>query len=104
MLAAKDLGVPHARLVHVRLLDPQPLLFHAEVMLRDGVAGGDVRAGSYGWTLGGAVGLAFVTAQEPVTTAWIEAGHWEVDVAGNRIPAEVSLRPFYDPTSARIRV
>ena len=104
VLAAKDLGVPHARLVHVRLLDPQPLLFHAEVMLRDGVAGGDVRAGSYGWTLGGAVGLAFVTAQEPVTTAWIEAGHWEVDVAGNRIPAEVSLRPFYDPTSARIRV
>ena len=58
--AAKERGTPHHRLVQVLLEDPEPLLFHAEPVLRDGVVVGYVRAASYGWTLGGAVGLAFV--------------------------------------------
>jgi 4-methylaminobutanoate oxidase (formaldehyde-forming) len=92
------------RLVQVRLLDPEPLLHHAEVVHRDGVPVGYVRAGSYGWTLGSAVGLAMVSGQgEPVTPDWLAAGAWEVDVAGTRHAAEVSLRPMYDPTSARVR-
>jgi 4-methylaminobutanoate oxidase (formaldehyde-forming) len=97
-------GMPR-RLVQVRLLDPEPLLFHAEIVLRDGQPVGYVRAGSYGWTLGSAVGLAMVEAGgEPVTPDWLADGTWEVDIAGTRYPAEVSLRPMYDPTSARIRV
>jgi hypothetical protein len=31
-------------------------------------------------------------------------GTWEVDIAGRVYPAEVSLRPFYDPDMARIKV
>ncbi|MEZ5095563.1 MAG: FAD-dependent oxidoreductase [Nocardioides sp.] len=93
------------RLVQLRLLDPEPLLYHAEVVLRDGQPVGYVRAASYGWTLGGAVGLAMVSAGgEPVTPDWLAAGTWQVDIAGNRHPAEVSLRPMYDPSSARVRV
>jgi 4-methylaminobutanoate oxidase (formaldehyde-forming) len=92
------------RLVQVRLLGPDPLLHHAEVVHRDGVAVGYVRAASYGWTLGSAVGLAMVSGDgEPVTPDWLAAGSWEIDVAGTRYAAEVSLRPMYDPTSARIR-
>ena len=41
---------------------------------------------------------------EPVTPDWLNAGNWEVDIAGVRHPVEVSLRPMYDPTSARIKV
>ena len=93
----------HDRLVQVLLSDPEPLMFGAEVLLRDGVAVGDVRSASYGWTLGGAVGIASVAADEPVTAAWLAAASWEVDVAGVRVPATVSLRPLYDPTSARVR-
>ncbi|NYD43284.1 FAD-dependent oxidoreductase [Nocardioides panaciterrulae] len=92
------------RLVQLRVLDPEPLLFHAEVVHRDGVPVGYVRAASYGWTVGSAVGLAFVAGGgAPVTADWLAAGSWEVDVAGTRWPVEVSLRPFYDPTSARVR-
>lgn len=87
-------GTPTSRLVSVLLTDPEPLLFEAEVLLRDGVPVGDVRAASYGWTLGAAVGLASVTAEEPVTPAWIDAGSWEVDIAGRRHPARVSLEAF----------
>jgi 4-methylaminobutanoate oxidase (formaldehyde-forming) len=93
------------RLVQVRLLDPEPLLYHAEIVLRDGRPVGYLRAGSYGWTLGSAVGLAMVEGgAEPVTADWLASGRWEVDVAGTRHPAEVSLRPMYDPTSSRVRV
>jgi glycine cleavage system aminomethyltransferase T/glycine/D-amino acid oxidase-like deaminating enzyme len=93
------------RIVQVRLLDPEPLMHDAEVVLRDGVEVGYVRAASYGWTLGGAVGLAQVSGGgEPVTAEWLRAGRWQVDVAGRRHDAEVSLRPMYDPTSARVRV
>jgi 4-methylaminobutanoate oxidase (formaldehyde-forming) len=91
------------RLVQIRLIDPEPLLFHAEPVLRDGDVVGYVRAASYGWTLGASVGLAFVTSTEKVTKDWLDAGTWEVDVAGDRYAAEVSLRPMYDPTSARVR-
>jgi 4-methylaminobutanoate oxidase (formaldehyde-forming) len=93
------------RIVQVRVLDPEPLLYHAEIVLRDGRPVGYVRAGSYGWTLGSAVGLAMVDGGGvPVTPDWLTSGRWEIEVAGTRYPAEVSLRPMYDPTSARVRV
>ncbi len=93
----------HDALVQVLLTDPEPLMFGAEVMLRNGVPVGDVRSASYGWTLGGAVGIASVAGGAPITRAWLDEGVWEVDVAGIRVPATVSLRPLYDPTSARVR-
>ena len=37
-----------------------------------------------------------------VTAADLAAGSFEVDVAGTRVPARVSLRPFLDPERARI--
>ena len=69
----------------------------AEVVWRDGEPVGYVRAGSYGFTLGGAVGLVMVEAGEPVNQAYLDGGEWEVEIAGRRHPARVSLRPMYDP-------
>ncbi len=103
LLARKDSFPSTQRLVQIRLTDPEPLLYHAEPVLRDGDVVGYVRAASYGWTLGAAVGLAFVSADEKITKDWLDAGRWEVDIAGERFGAEVSLRPMYDPTSARVR-
>ena len=103
VLAKKAEGPPTRRLLQVRLLDPEPLMYHAEVVHRSGRPAGYIRAASYGHTLGSAVGLAMIEADEPITGAFLEAADWEVDVAGQRHPAVVSLRPMYDPTNARIR-
>jgi glycine cleavage system aminomethyltransferase T/glycine/D-amino acid oxidase-like deaminating enzyme len=106
-LLARKATFPSAqRLVQIRLVDPEPLMYHAEPVLRDGEVVGYVRAASYGWTLGASVGLAFVTAagDDTVSKEWLGAGTWEVDIAGERHAAEVSLRPMYDPTSARVRI
>ena len=60
VLARREQGPLRRRLVQVLVLDPEPLMHHAEILLRDGVAVGYVRAASYGHTLGGAVGLALI--------------------------------------------
>jgi 4-methylaminobutanoate oxidase (formaldehyde-forming) len=102
-LAQKAGGVPRRRLVQLLVQDPEPLLFHAEPVLRDGRPVGYVRSASYGHTLGGAVGLATVERDGPVDAAWLKDGHWEVDIAGRRYPATISLRPLYDPRMERIK-
>ena len=102
-LAQKEAGGLRRRLLQVALSDPAPLMYHGEVVYRDGEIVGDVRAASYGHTLGGAVGLTMVEAEAPVTPKWIAAGTWEVDVAGRRYPARASLRPLYDPKNEKIK-
>jgi 4-methylaminobutanoate oxidase (formaldehyde-forming) len=91
------------RLLQVLVKDPEPLLYHAAVVYRNDKAVGYVRAASYGHTLGGAVGLAMIEAGEPLNKAYLQEGEWEIDIAGKRYPAEVSLRPMYDPKMERIR-
>jgi heterotetrameric sarcosine oxidase gamma subunit len=104
VLARKAAGPLTRRLIQLRVLDPEPLLHHAEVVWRDDRAVGYVRAGSYGHTLGGAVGLAMVDAGgAPVDAAYLASGRWTVEIAGARYPIAVSLRPMYDPDSARIK-
>jgi 4-methylaminobutanoate oxidase (formaldehyde-forming) len=103
VVAKRAEGPLARRLVQVLLRDPEPLMFHAEVVYRDGVPVGYVRAASYGFTLGGAVGLAMVDAGGPLDQDWLDAGRWEVDVAGRRYPATASLRPLYDPQMLRVR-
>lgn len=90
------------RLVNVLLRDPEPILIHHEIMLRNGKPVGYLRAGSYGHTLGAAVGLAMVEGN-PVNAAYLSTGDWAVEIAGRVYPADVSLKPFYDPEMVRIR-
>ncbi len=92
------------RLVQVLVLDPEPLMYHGEVVRRDSIPVGYIRAASYGFTLGGAVGLAMIEAGEPVTADYLSTGTWEVDIAGTLYPATVSIRPMYDPKSERVRM
>jgi 4-methylaminobutanoate oxidase (formaldehyde-forming) len=33
----------------------------------------------------------------------VNAGRYEIEVAGERIPATVSLKPFYDSSGQRVR-
>jgi 4-methylaminobutanoate oxidase (formaldehyde-forming) len=103
VLAQKAAGPLRKRLLQVLVSDPEPLLVHAEVVRRDGVPVGYVRAASYGHTLGGAVGLVLVEADEPIDAAWIAAGSWTVEIADREWPATASLRPLYDPANERIR-
>jgi glycine cleavage system aminomethyltransferase T len=89
--------------VQILVKDPEPMLFHAEIVHRDGKPVGYLRAASYGHTLGGAVGLAMIEAGVPIDGKWLEAGRWEVDIAGVLYPAVASLKPLFDPENKKIK-
>jgi glycine cleavage system aminomethyltransferase T/glycine/D-amino acid oxidase-like deaminating enzyme len=91
------------RLAQVLVKDPEPLLFHGEVVTRNGIGVGAVRSGSYGYTLGGAVGLFMIAAEETIDEDYIARGHWEIDIAGKLYPVAVSLEPLYDPKMKKIK-
>ncbi len=93
------------RLAQVKVLDPEPLLFHAEVITRNGEKAGYVRSGSYCWTLGSAVGLFMIETGDgkPVDQAYIDEAKWEINIAGKIYSAEVSLKPMFDPDNAKIK-
>jgi 4-methylaminobutanoate oxidase (formaldehyde-forming) len=103
-VAARKAGGPLTRrIVQLLITDPEPLLFHAEVIRRNGVPVGYIRAASYGHTLGGAVGLAMIEAGEPVTAAYLSDATWTVEIADRQYPAMASMSPLYDPRNERIK-
>jgi heterotetrameric sarcosine oxidase gamma subunit len=85
--------------------DPGALMWGSELVLRDGRPAGQVTSAAWGETLGAAVGLAYVSdpAGAPVTRDFLETGSYTVNVAGQLVPARVSLRPPYDPSGRRVR-
>jgi 4-methylaminobutanoate oxidase (formaldehyde-forming) len=93
-----------SRLVQFLLDDPEPLLFGEEPILLDGSAVGYLRSGAYGFTLGGAMGMGYVTHDDGVTAALVDEGTFEIVVAGERVPARASLGPMYDPKGLRVRM
>ena len=95
--AKKAEGPLTRRLVQVLVEDPEPMLHHAEPVLRDGKPVGYVRAASYGHTLGGAVGLAMVEGSEAVDKAWMEGADWQVEVAGTPVPGACVAAPALRP-------
>ncbi|MBW2660049.1 MAG: GcvT family protein, partial [Deltaproteobacteria bacterium] len=96
-------GGPKRRLAQILVNDPEPLLYHAEVVSRNGKNVGYVRSGSYCYTLGGAAGLFMIEADEIIDDAYIENGKWEIDIAGRLYSAQVSLKPLYDPEMKKIK-
>jgi 4-methylaminobutanoate oxidase (formaldehyde-forming) len=104
LLERKARGPLQRRLVSLLVRDPAPQMFHAEVVRRDGKPVGYVRAASYGHTLGGAVGLAFLEPQQAVDEAWLAGGDWQVEIAGTLYPCLVSARPLYDPKGEKIKL
>ncbi len=103
LLRQKEEGPLKYRLAQFLLQDPEPLLHGGETILNNGERVGYIRAGGYGHTLGGSVGLGQVKNEEGVTAEFIRGGHFELKIAGVRYPVLASLRPMYDPHNERVR-
>jgi len=103
LLRQRETGV-RRRLVHVALDDPLPLLYHNEPMWLDGKLVGRITSGMFGHTVGKSLGMGYVANPHGIVdAAFLGSGRFEVEVAGERIAAQATLRPFYDPTNSRVK-
>jgi glycine cleavage system T protein len=100
--AQKGQALPR-RLVHVRMKSSAPFLFHDEPIIRDGTLVGRITSGSEGYCLGSAVGMGYINNADGVTAEYVARGRFDIEIATEHFPAEVSLRPFFDPGSERVR-
>lgn len=116
------------RLVQVLVKDPNPMMYHGEVIWRNNKRVGEIRAASYGHSLGGAVGLGMIELhhhsdtqdnsnsttttysnsnddnQIVINKEYIDTGSWEVEIANKKYPVTVSLNPMYDPKNVKIKL
>ena len=83
--------------------DPQAVLVGRETILRNGQPVGYLTSGGYGYTIGQSIGYGYVRSDGGVTEDWLTQGRYSLIVAGEEIPATLSLRPAVDPDGTRIR-
>jgi 4-methylaminobutanoate oxidase (formaldehyde-forming) len=103
VLEKKEKGLGR-RLVQFKLRDPFPLLYHNETIYRDGVSVGRITSGGFGYYLGASIGLGYIPCEVGQTVDQLLSSEYEIDVAGVLVKAEASLRPFYDPSSERVKM
>jgi glycine cleavage system T protein len=103
LLAAKSAPVTQ-RLAQFALLDDRHLVYHNEPIWRDGVLVGRITSGMFGHTVGVSIGMGYVSNDGAAADRdWVLGGSYEIEIAGERVPARVSMAPFYDPKSERTR-
>jgi 4-methylaminobutanoate oxidase (formaldehyde-forming) len=101
LLAAKAEPPAHRLLSFVAHTGATPIAHGGELILRDGDPVGEVTSAAYGHTVGAIVALGYAaTGGARVNDAWL-AAHFEIDIAGERVPVRASLKAPYDPAGAK---
>ena len=87
-----------------RSTDPDKLLYHNEPIWRDGVIVGSITSGMYGHSVDASLGMGWVSRTDGglADRDYVLGGTYEIEVADERVPAKVSLEPWYDPKSTRV--
>ena len=103
-LAALDRSALRRRIVSLVIDAPHTNVWGNELILRDGVPVGFITSAAFGHTIGKPVALGLVTRPDGAADrAWIDGGEYEIDLAGERYAAAVSLKAPYDPESRQIK-
>jgi sarcosine dehydrogenase len=98
-------GLPLPRLLAGFVVDdPEIVLLGRETIYRNGLRVGWLSSGGYGYSIGKAIGYGYVRNSDGVDPTFVLSGDYQLEVAGGRRPATVSLSPFYDPKGERIRL
>ena len=83
--------------------DPEIVLLGRETLYRDGERVGWLSSGGYGHTLKVNIGYGYVRQPQGVTREYLLAGHYELEVATERVPCALHLGALYDPGMERVK-
>ncbi|MBL9127756.1 MAG: aminomethyltransferase family protein, partial [Verrucomicrobiales bacterium] len=95
---------PTKRLALLALESPEPILWGAEPVFRDGQPAGYTTSAGYGHTVGASVALAYIRlpGSAPISREQVLQARYDIEVDGEQCPARVSLEPWYDPRRLRV--
>ena len=79
------------------------ILSGRETIYRNGERCGWLSSGGYGHTLGRSIGIGYVRHPEGVTRDHVLSADYELEVGTERVKADVTLAPLYDPKMERIK-
>ena len=100
----EQLKKPLPRLLAGLTTDPDVVLLRRETIYRDGNRVGWLTSGGYGYTVGRSIGYGYIRDPENgVSRESVLSGGYELEVATERVPADVFLDPLYDPKMSRIK-
>jgi len=83
--------------------DPDIILLGRETIYRNGRRVGWLGSAGFGHTIGRSIGMGYVREPDGVTADYVLAGNYELEVATERVPCAVTLKPLYDPTMTRVK-
>nr|MCU0829858.1 aminomethyltransferase family protein [Tabrizicola sp.] len=83
--------------------DPSVILLGRETIYRNGERVGWLSSGGYGHTIRKSIGLGYVRHTGGVSEDFVLSGSYELEVASERVPAEVVMAPLYDPQNLRVK-
>lgn len=82
---------------------PDAILLGRETIYRDGRRVGWLSSGGHGHWVGQSIGMGYVRHPGGVTEDFVLSGSYELEVASERVPAQVHLTPLYDPRNLRVK-
>ncbi len=92
------------KLVMFTLDDPKIMLYGSEPIYRNEEYISITTSGAYGFEVGTAVAMGYLTNSKGITNEWIKEGKYEIMVEGNPVPAIVHSGSPYDPENLRTKI
>jgi glycine cleavage system aminomethyltransferase T len=103
LLRQRDAGV-RKRLVMFTLDEPEFWPVIREPIRRDGEVVGHLTSAGYGYSVGKMIAMGYVKNRiGPVEDSFVSSGAYDIEISGERVPAEASLTAPYDPKGTRMR-
>lgn len=79
------------------------LLAGRETVYRNGERVGWLTSGGYGHTIGASIGYGYVRNSNGVDPDFILSGDYELEIATDRVPCKVHMKPLYDAAMKRVK-
>jgi 4-methylaminobutanoate oxidase (formaldehyde-forming) len=83
--------------------EPDVILLGRETIYRDGERVGWLSSGGFGHTVQRPIGIGYVRRAQGVDADFLQSGSYELEVAGERVAANLHLAPLYDVKMERIK-
>jgi 4-methylaminobutanoate oxidase (formaldehyde-forming) len=82
---------------------PDVVLLGRETIYRNGERVGWLSSGGFGHTIQKSIGMGFVRNPAGVSEDYVLSGSYELEVASERVPAEITLAPLFDPRNLKVK-